>query len=292
MSQPADGSRTRTAAVTGAASGIGRVYCRKLAADGFDLIVIDRQEAGLAALREELATSHPRILILACVADLAEEAGLGRIEAILALETHLDVIVIGAGFGTYGPFASSDLEVQVDMVRLHVISCVRLCRTVMPGMIRRNSGAIIAIASMAAFTRFPGQATYTGTKAFIVAFLECLRAELDQAGAGGVRTQALCAGNTRTAFNSTERMGALDVSRIPSFLWMTPEQVVDQSLARLARGSGTFIPSFRNRLLVLTVANPLSLRILAGARRIGLLEGILRLLKGRSPGKQAPPGPG
>jgi len=189
------------------------------------------------------------------------------------------MLVNAAGFGTCGNFFETDFAMQKKMIEVHVMAAVTLCRAALPGMIARNSGGIINIASINAFTRFPETAIYSATKMFLVAFTECIQAELDKVGAKNVAVQALCPGQTHTAFTETKEMRGFDPSRVPSFMWTTPDALVELSLARLARGSGTYIPRLRNKLFCMVFGSRLIDRILVFLRKYGVLEKVLAIFR-------------
>lgn len=268
----------KTAAVTGAASGIGLAYCIALAGRGFDLILIDRDAPAVAELLARLKREFPAISAEACVADLTDPADLDRTAAVLAGCGSLELLVNGAGFGTKEMFIDTVPAMQQKMIDLHVKASVALARAALPGMVARDSGGVINIASVAALVRFPGQCTYTATKMFLVAFTECLQVELDQMGARKVRVQALCPGNTHTAFNDTETMRGYDPGRMPEFMWMTAERLVELSLAALERGSGVYIPLLRNRIYCFVFGNPIMIRTLRFLRKTGVTEKIMSLV--------------
>jgi hypothetical protein len=271
-------SSRKTAAVTGAASGIGLAYCIALAGRGFDLILIDRAAAAAAELAARLRREYPAIAAEICVADLTDTTDLDRTAALLAACGTLELLVNGAGFGTKEIFTETIPATQQKMIDLHVKASVALARAALPGMVARNSGGIINIASVAALVRFPGQCTYTATKMFLVAFSECLAVELDQMGASNVRVQALCPGNTHTSFNDTETMRGYDPGRMPEFMWMTPDRLVELSLGALERGSGTYIPLLRNRVYCFVFGTPIMIRTLRFLRKTGITEKIMGLL--------------
>jgi len=235
-----------TALVTGASSGIGAAFARRLAAQGYDTILVARRADRLAALAAELreqygSTAEP------LAADLADPAGVAGVEARIAGLPGVDLLVNAAGFGTSGRFARIDLARQLEMIQLHVVAAVRLMRAVLPGMIERHRGAIINVASVVAFLPLPGNVTYAGTKAFLVAFSETLQHEL---AGSGVRVQALCPGFTYSGFHDTAEYQHFRRKRIPSALWMTADQVAAESLRALGRGGVVCIPGLANRLLV------------------------------------------
>jgi hypothetical protein len=150
------------------------------------------------------------------------------------------------------------------MINCHVVASVRLCRAAVPGMITRRRGAIINVCSLLAFIPKPWDATYCATKAYLKVFSEVLQAELRDTG---VRVQALCPGFTLTEFHDSPEYANLQIkTRVPRAFWMTADEVAAASLKALGRGSAVFIPSLKNRLLILgasIVPRPLILRVVA-----------------------------
>ncbi len=238
-------SEKRTALITGASSGIGAVFARRLAERGYDLILVARRVERLAALAEELRTKHG-VAAEALTADLATDEGVARVEARIVDCDTLDLLVNNAGFGTMGRFADLPLKGQLDMVHVHVIATMRLTRAALPRMISRGAGGIVNVSSVSAWWPTAGTATYAATKAFLNAFSEALHTEL--AGTG-VTVQALCPGFTRTEFHDAPSFSSFDRAQIPDFLWMSADAVVRASLEALARGSVIVVPGLTNRLL-------------------------------------------
>jgi len=269
----------KTAAITGAAGGIGRAFCAALARQGFDLILLDHASGPVTELAARLNAEFEGMTALACVADLTQPEDLDRAAALVKQCATLELLINGAGFGSYGTFIETDYAVQLKMMQLHVIATVRLCRVALPGMVARGAGGVINIASISAFTRFPEISIYGPSKLFLVGFTECLQVELHKIGASRVRVQALCPGQTRTPFTETAGMRSFDSSRVPWFMWMSAEHLVELSLKALARRSGTFIPLWRNRLFCFVFGNPLVTRPLCFLRKLGVLEAILRFLR-------------
>ena len=187
-----------TALVTGASLGIGEAYCRALAREGYDLILVARRRELLEKLAEELKS---RLGIGAEVfpADLASDEDTARVARRIEEATDLCLLVNNAGFGVEGFFVDTDIERQLDVVRVHDLATMRLCRAALPGMIARRHGGIINLSSLAAFFPSPGNVIYSASKAFTVAFSEALSLELKGTG---VRVQALCPGFTHTSFHS------------------------------------------------------------------------------------------
>ncbi len=238
-----------TALVTGASSGIGKAFCRALAERGYDLILVARSRGPLQELAEELAAGYG-VAAEVLSADLSTEDGVDAVSARIAETPHLTALVNSAGDALDGFFASTDIGRQTASVRLHDLAAVRLTHAALPVMLRRGRGDIVNLSSMAAFFPFPGSAVYGAAKAFTASFTETLALELKGTG---LRVQALCPGFTRTQFHG--RMG-MDVSAIPEWMWMSPEEVAAESLRALERGRVICIPGLKNKLMAASFKLP------------------------------------
>jgi uncharacterized protein len=259
----------RTALVTGASAGLGAEFARRLAAAGTDLVLVARREEKLAALAEELGKAH-RIGVEVLRADLSTEDGIARVERRIGELPALDLIVNNAGFGGQGGFVRGNVADHMVMVKVHIDSTVRLTRAALPGMVDRGRGAVINVASIAAFSPFSGP-MYSGTKSFLVMFSKNLHGEVRDKG---VAVQALCPGFTHTEFHEAAGM---DKSALPKGLWMTAERVVRISLRRLGRGA-LCIPGLRNKAIAFLMRCPLTLAVV---RALGRTR-IIRKKAGRS----------
>ena len=230
------------AAITGASSGLGAVFARKLAARGYDLLLVARRRERLEQLAAELAPVNVEVL----PADLAEIEGIETVAARLAGEPRLSLLVNNAGFGTKRRFWQADMPDQIRMHRLHIDAILRLSRAALEGMTARDAGAIINVSSVAGFSRSPGNVSYCATKSWINAFTEGLHLEL-RSVKSKVTVQSLCPGFTYTEFHDV--MG-FDRRKIGKGFWMRPEDIVDESLAELASGKLFVIPGWRYKLFV------------------------------------------
>lgn len=230
--------------ITGATAGIGREFAGQLAARGHDLILVARDTARLEAAAAELGAGQAgSVEVLA--ADLGRDADVDRVVARIRELPRLDLLVNNAGFGTRGTLAQTDPVPQETMVRVHVLAALRLAQAALPGMLSRRSGAIINVASIAAFLASPRNVNYCATKAYLVSMTEGLAAELRGTG---VRAQALCPGFTHTEFHARMRS---DKGAIPPFLWLEAPDVVRASLEAVeAGGRVVLIPGAGYRLLV------------------------------------------
>ena len=233
------------AAITGGSSGIGASFARKLAARGYDLLLIARREDRLKSLARELSEAN-HIDVETLVADLSLDADIERIAARLASEPRLGLLVNNAGFGSHGFFAEIDVAGQDKMHRLHVLATMRLSHAALSNMTKRGSGGLINVASVAGFAQAPGNVSYCATKAWMIRFTEGLAIER-MVKDSPVKIQALCPGFTLSEFHDVLGM---DRTAIPSSLWMTADFVVDESLRALEKGQVICVPGWRYRLIV------------------------------------------
>lgn len=234
----------KTALITGASSGIGSVFARMLAEQGYNLVLIARRKDRLDRLAKTLRETHG-VDAEVLVADLAKTEDVDRVVERIGGIDDLDMLINDAGFGTVGKFSQVDESRQVDMLNVHARSTLRLTHAALQGMIPRKSGNIINVSSLAGFAAFPGNANYCATKAYLVTFSKALAYELE---GSGVRVQALCPGFTHTEFHDTAEFADFDKGKIPASLWMSAEDVVDASLKALRRNRVICIPGFANRL--------------------------------------------
>jgi uncharacterized protein len=233
-----------TALVTGATAGIGREFCRQLAARGHDLVVVARDGGRLREVADELERAHG-VAVSVLVADLTRDADVDRVVSRIAELNDLALLVNNAGFGTTGTLATADAHEQEGMLRLHVLTPMRLTRAALPGLLRRASGGVINVSSVASFLYGAGTVNYAASKAYLRTFSEGLAVEL---AGSGVTVQALCPGFTRTEFH--QRMGP-DAGTRPRLLWMSAEAVVQTSLRDFDRGGPVVcVPGLRYRLLL------------------------------------------
>lgn len=227
------------ALITGASSGLGSEFARQLAACGYDLTLVARNEQRLTTLATQLREQHNRA-VTPVTADLGTQHGRDTVQEPLA-DGAVDLLVNNAGTGLAGEFwqaSAAELQNQLD---LNVTAVLQLSRAALPPMIQRGHGGIINVSSVAGF--FPGRgSTYTASKNWVTSFSEGIGAALPT----GVRMMALCPGFTHTEFH--QRAGIAKAG--PNLLWLDPERVVREGLHDLRAGKPVAIPSPQYKALV------------------------------------------
>jgi uncharacterized protein len=238
----------KLAVITGASSGIGAMFARKLAGRGYDLLLVARREERLRSLAVELSEIY-HVSADALAADLAADAERDRVAEQIRSAANLGLLVNNAGFGTLGFFADADTESQLQMHRVHVIATMHLTHAALQNLIPRGEGGVINVSSVAAFGQAAGSVSYCATKGWMNAFTAGLYAEL-QVQKSRVKIQALCPGFTLSEFHDTLGM---DRSPIPRSLWMTADFVVNESLRGFDQGKLFVIPGWRYKLIVMVM---------------------------------------
>lgn len=232
-----------TALVTGASSGIGEAIARELAGRGHAVTLVARREDRLKALASELSEQHG-VEAETAKADLGDARERERLATALEKSgRRVDVLVNNAGFGAHGEFTRVDRERLTEMVRVNVEAVVDLSGHFLPPMVERERGAVINIASVAAFQPLPGSATYAASKAFVLSFSEALRTEVRDKG---VTVTAVCPGPVRTEFPEAAGMGAVE-DRTPGIVWMSAEDVAREAVDGASRGKRVVVPGTLNR---------------------------------------------
>jgi short-subunit dehydrogenase len=207
------------------------------------LVLTGRDPDRLERVRRRVAQRAPGVAVEIVIGDLGTQAGIEDLIATLGTR-EVDILINNAGFGTYGPLAEIAAEREHELVAVNVDALVRLTHAVLPGMLARDRGGILNVASTIAFQPGPYQATYGASKAFVLSFSQALSAETRPTG---VAVTALCPGPTRTGF--VDALDA-DVSQTAVYKNLAePEPVVDAGLRALDRGRAVVVPGWRNWLM-------------------------------------------
>jgi uncharacterized protein len=253
----------RTALITGASAGIGAAIARVFAANGFDLVVTARRAERLEALAQELGKAHGTTVRI-ITADLADPAAPARIfDEVTRAGITVDALVNNAGYGLPGGLLHSRWEQHRDFLQVMVNAVAELCYRFAPGMVERQRGWIINVASVAGLV--PGSAGHTlygAVKSLVVKFSQSLALELR---AKGVHVTALCPGFTYSEFHDVNGMRPT-VSQLPKFMWMDAETV-----ARLA-----YDASMRGDIIAVTGAWNKTMVTLARYTPDWLVNGVLK----------------
>lgn len=234
-----------TVLVTGASGGIGEELAKLFASKGNDLVLVARSGDKLARLAESLGSAH-QVRVETLTLDLATAASAGQLRSFLeSKKLEIEILVNNAGYGTFGPFAESDLDDELGQIQLNVTTLTQLTRILLPGMLKRGKGRILNVASTAAFQPGPFMAVYYATKAYVLSFSEALANELKGTG---VTVTCLCPGPTKTGFNARAKLGGGGMLAKDSVL-MDAATVARKGYAGLMKGRRLVIPGVLNQLL-------------------------------------------
>ncbi|GAB2994858.1 SDR family NAD(P)-dependent oxidoreductase [Mycobacterium bourgelatii] len=241
MALPPPGTDS-AAIVTGASSGIGEEFAKIFAARGYQVILVARSADKLEDLAARLGSqAHP---LPADLSHRSDRAGL--LDRVAALGLSPDILVNNAGLSTLGLVAESVPEKELNLVEVDVAAVVDLCSRFLPGMVERHRGAILNVASVAAFGPLPGQAAYGAAKAFVLSYTHSLRGELKGTG---VTVTALCPGPVDTGFGEAAGFTKEEAdSALPRVMWVPAEQVAKGGVDGLAAGKAVVIPGRVNRV--------------------------------------------
>lgn len=187
----------KVALITGASSGIGKEFARLHARKGGDLVLVARREDALNVLKQDLEKAYG-ISATVLVADLAAPGAAQKVfEATEKAGLEIDILINNAGFGGHGRFHERDLASDQAMMQVNMNALVDLTHLYLQGMVSRNSGNILQVASTAGLMPGPLQAVYYASKAFVVSFSQAISEELSGTG---VTSTALCPGAVDTGF--------------------------------------------------------------------------------------------
>jgi uncharacterized protein len=247
-------SASATALITGASAGIGEAIARELAARGHGVTLVARREDRLRSLAGELSERFD-VRAEAMGVDLGSQTARADLPRRLdELGLEVEILVNNAGFGGGEEFARTDRERLVSMVELNCVALVDLQATYLPMMVERGRGAVINIASTAAFQPLPGAATYGATKAFVLSLSEAV-------------LTAVCPGPVKTEFAEAAGLSGAE-EQVPGVLWMSAESVAKSAVEAAAEGKRAIIPGLLNRAGALTGQHAPHMLALPIAKRV------------------------
>jgi short-subunit dehydrogenase len=226
--------------ITGATSGIGLEMTQQLAAEKFNLILVARSEDTLEKIRKSLSEQHS-IDIQIMRYDLSDPQNAIRLfHEVKTKNLQVSHLINNAGFGGYGSFLETSMELELDMINLNVSSLVILTKLFAQEMASRKSGKIMNVASLLSFIPFPYYSVYSATKTFVLAFSETIAAELE---GSGVVVTTLCPGTVETPFHTPEmrKTNAMSANKP-----VTAKEVAAAGVQLLLKGKGKKIVGFNN----------------------------------------------
>ena len=228
-----------TALVTGASSGIGAVYAQRLAARGFDLLLVARDLQRLEEAASQLRAEHG-VQVEVLKADLTQKEDVLKLEQRLRSDSSINLLLNNAGVAADGLLANADTDQLERLIQLNVTTVTRLASAAAASFAKAGRGTIINIASVVALFPERFNAIYSASKAYVLSLTQSLNAELDGTG---VKVQAVLPGVTRTEI--WERSG-IDATQIPADMVMEAGEMVDAALSGLDQGELITIPSLPN----------------------------------------------
>lgn len=235
----------KTALITGASSGIGYELAKCFAGDAVDLVLVARDLARLNRIASELQSAF-KVSVKVIPADLSRAVAPAEIYRETGrASVAIDYVVNNAGFGAGGAFLETDLQAELDMMQVNMVSLVHLTKLYLPGMHIRGSGGILNVASTAAFQPGPLMSIYYATKAFVLSFTEAIADELRDAG---ITVTALCPGPTATDFQRRARVENIRLMKSSPMGMMTASEVAKIGYHGFLKGKVIVIPGLMNRV--------------------------------------------
>jgi len=247
-----------TALITGASSGIGAEFAKRLSENKYNTILVARRKEKLENLSKQLSEKYNTKSDY-LTADLTKKQDIKKVQDYIINLNKLDFLINNAGFGIPKNFHEADLEKQLDMINLHIIAPTCLTYSAIPKMINQKKGTIINVSSLASLIPKPRSSIYSATKSYLTTFSQNLNLTLKDRG---IKIQALCPGFTHSDFYQTKEYEKWDKTKIPKFLWMSIEDVVDSSLKALKKDKVIHIPSYKNNLLLHVMNNKLLAKLI------------------------------
>ncbi len=247
-----------SALITGASAGLGREFACQLAGRARSLVLVARREQKLDELRDELMRQNPNLSAHSHRTDLANPSELEELITWLEREKiDVDLLINNAGLGDLGPFATSELIRNKQIMLVNMVALTSLTRRLLPGMIARKCGAILNVSSSAGFLPIPGFAVYAATKAYVTSFSEAVRAELRGTGVG---VCALCPGPVHTEFQEVAKRSGGQSESGPEFVHVSVGQAVRDALGAVEGDRPLVIPGLAMKLgMFLVRITPMSI---------------------------------
>ncbi len=237
---------SKTALITGASEGIGYELVKLFARDGYDCVLVARNKDRMDELALEVEKSFG-VTTWVIAKDLSRpEAAEEIFDELSFIDVDVDVLVNNAGLGLYGDFADSDMERNMHLIQVNLVSLTNLTWLFLPGMIARKSGRILTVGSIASFVPSPRFCIYNASKAYVLFFSEALREELKGTG---VTVTCLCPGGTKTQWHSRAQTEDIRLHRFTRML--DAGTVAELGYQGLMRNKRVVVTGFDNNMTVL-----------------------------------------
>ena len=234
----------RTALITGTTSGIGKAFSDKFAQEGYNLILVSRNESKLAEQAHKISSKYG-VKVFEIAIDLLENGSVQKLfDTVEKMKLSVQVLINNAGFNECGTFLETNLQKEIDMIRLHAICTTEMMKTFLPDMIKNKYGRMLNMGSTGSFMACPYNAVYAATKAYILFISKGISAEIKGTG---VSITTLCPGATRTEFAS--KAGINNTLLFNTFV-MSPDMVAKVGYKALMKGKASVIVGLYNKLLV------------------------------------------
>jgi len=234
----------KTALITGTTSGIGKSFANKLACEGYDLVLVSRDEQKLTAQANNLSNEYG-IKVYTIPIDLLENRAAQKIfDLAQKMKLNIQILINNAGFNECGDFLKTDLQNEISMIQLHAVFTTEMMKLFLPGMIENKYGRILNLGSTGSFMPCPYNAVYAATKAYILFVSKGINAELKGTG---VKITTLCPGATKTEF--AQKAGINNTLLFNIFV-MLPDRVAKVGYKALMKGKASVIVGLYNKLLV------------------------------------------
>ncbi len=232
-------SNRKLALVTGASSGIGREFAFSLAKRGYDIVAVARRRELLESLASELQSFGAQTRVV--VADLSTSAG---VQSVTVAASEAEFLVLNAGITRAAQVGDTTSDEILKLNTLLATGVIEICEAVVPQMMRRKTGDVVIVSSIAAFTPMPKSALYAAAKTYVKSYGQSLSFEVRDSG---VRVCVVCPGYVRTELHQQAGLTHLR-GRVPAWLWINPDDVVSAALTGLRKNKSVVVPGVVYRL--------------------------------------------